>query len=99
MGTHPIFESDFDCLTDMVKRKRKLEILFEGEVEKKEKIIKIEESEKENDFEDDNEDIESEEENEIEDEEMPEEESEENEEEIEEAEEEEKPVVIEFIDP
>ena len=37
----------------MVKRKRKLEILFEGEVEIKEKISKIEEREEENDFEED----------------------------------------------
>jgi len=24
MGTHPIFESDFDCLTDKVREKEKL---------------------------------------------------------------------------
>merc|ERR1712126_484740 len=35
MGTHPIFESDFDCLTEMVLVEKKEEVLVE---EKKEEL-------------------------------------------------------------
>merc|ERR1711988_2066407 len=35
MGTHPIFESDFDCLTEMVLVEKKEEVLAE---EKKEEL-------------------------------------------------------------
>merc|ERR1712241_593126 len=35
MGTHPIFESDFDCLTEMVPVEKKEEVLVE---EKKEEL-------------------------------------------------------------
>merc|ERR1739838_116956 len=38
MGTHPIFESDFDCLTETKKRNKKLK---KGEKKKKKKEWKI----------------------------------------------------------
>merc|ERR1711970_997956 len=37
MGTHSIFESDFDCLTDFVKRNRQLETEKDKLIEKMEK--------------------------------------------------------------
>merc|ERR1712228_291266 len=42
MGTHPIFESDFDCLTEPNKNGKMV-----NKVEEEEKILKIEEEKKE----------------------------------------------------